>query len=165
MHQRHQYIAAIVDAGDYQFGLRAVDKAGNETTSSSLTASVTIVGFTLTVSPENTTYDRGQNVSLSGTAHLQTGETIADLPVLLDIESKGYHRQFTAYTNASGVYQYTFTPRAEEAGNYTVKATAMHQGLEKSASTSFGILGLFLQPAGLTLEMSMNSNKTMPVGL
>jgi len=160
-----QYTVAIIQEGDYQFTLRAVDKAGNETTVSTPTASVTITGFTLTVAPESPTYDRGQEVPLSGTALLQTGEPIADLPVLLDVESKGYHRQFTAYTDAAGAYRFNFHPRSDEAGSYTVKASSMHQGLGKSATASFDILGLLLQPADLSLEMSMNSSKTVKFDL
>ena len=125
----------------------------------------TITGFTLTVAPESPTYDRGQGVSLAGAALQQSGEPIANLPVLLDIESRGYHRQFTVYTDAAGTYRYTFNPRSDEAGSYTVTARAMHQGLQKSATASFNILGLLLQPANVTLEMSMNSSKTFEFDL
>ncbi|MDY0050741.1 MAG: hypothetical protein RBR73_08340, partial [Halothiobacillaceae bacterium] len=60
---------------------------------------------------------------------------------------------------------YTFNPRSDEAGSYTVTARAMHQGLQKSATASFNILGLLLQPANVTLEMSMNSSKTFEFDL
>ena len=156
-----RYLAAIVREGDFQFALRAVDQAGNEDQNSSVTVAVTIPGFSLTVSPENLRYDRGQSIPLAGVALRPNGEPIADLPVLVDIESRGFHRQLTGRTNASGAYQCTFTPRSDEAGSYTVTASAMHQGVEKSVTAGFEILGLVLQPTNVTLEMSMNSARTV----
>ncbi len=156
---------SIYSEGTYKFGLRAVDKAGNEENNTTVVVSITISGFNITINLENSVYDRGQNVPISGTVTTLSDSPIANVPVTIDIESKGYHRYFTAYTNSLGVYHYTFQPLSNEAGYYTARAKVMYEGLEKPASANFTILGLLMQPANVTVDMSMNSSKTINLTL
>jgi flagellar hook assembly protein FlgD len=151
--------------GTYRFGLRAVDKAGNQEQNTNVVASVTVSSFSLTLDLESNTYDRGQDVPIKGLATSSVGVPIADLPVTIDVGSRGSHRIYTAYTNAAGEYRYTFQPLANEAGTYTVWARAMREGVEKVASGSFLVMGLLMQPTSLTVDMSMNSSKTVNLSL
>jgi len=155
----------IFNEGFYHFGLRAVDKAGNEEKNTTVVASVFIAGFNVTISLESSTYDRGQDVPVRGTVTHTDDTPIVNIPVTIDIESKGFHRYYTAYTNTTGEFRYTFQPLATEAGTYTARAKVMYEGLEKTASSTFKILGLILKPASLTLDMSMNSSKTVNLTL
>ncbi|RLB79830.1 MAG: hypothetical protein DRH15_08370, partial [Deltaproteobacteria bacterium] len=161
----NSFTAGIHTEGTYKFALRAVDKAGNEEANTNLAATVTIYGFEITVELEGATYDRGQDVPVSGTVKTQAGNPITDIPVTIDVESKGFHRYFTAYTNTSGEFRYTFQPRSNEAGTYTIRAKAMHEGLEKSAYANFEILGLYLQPASISLDLSMNSSRSVNLSM
>lgn len=159
------FTTSIYSEGTYKFGLRAVDKGGNEEDNTTVVVSITISGFNITINLENSVYDRGQDVPISGTVTTLSDSPIANIPVTIDIESKGYHRYFTAYTDASGVYRYTFHPLSNEAGSYTARAKVMYEGLEKIASANFTILGLLMQPANVTVDMSMNSSKTINLTL
>ncbi|MBI5100002.1 MAG: thrombospondin type 3 repeat-containing protein [Nitrospirae bacterium] len=147
--------------GTYKFGLKAIDRAGNEESNTDVIVTITVSGFNVTVSTQNITYDRGQDVLVSGTVILYDGSPALSAQVTIDVESKGFHRLYTAYTNTSGVFNYTFQPLSNEAGAYEVTVKAMYRGLERTASTSFRILGLQLQPSNMTANMSMNSSSTV----
>ena len=107
----------------------------------------------------------GQDVAITGSAGSDGGQPIVNLPVTLNVVHNGYQRNYTAYTNDSGEYRYTFQPRSDEAGSYTVRAVAMHEGVQETATAEFDILGLYQQPAALTVHMSMNSSKTVNFSL
>jgi flagellar hook assembly protein FlgD len=159
------FVASIYSEGTYQFAVRAVDRAGNEEQNTDVVTSVTVSGFNIAVTVPSSTYDRGQDVPITGTVTADDSSPIVDIPVAIDIVSNGFHRYYTAYTNASGEFSYTFHPRSNEAGSYTVWASAMHEGLTQSASDTFRILGLSIQPMTVTLDMSMNSSKTINLNL
>ncbi|MGD9732942.1 MAG: DUF1566 domain-containing protein [Desulfamplus sp.] len=150
---------SLVKQGTYKFGVRAVDKFGNEEQNTNVVAQITVNGFNITMNLDKSIYDRGDNAAVSGSAASSDGKPIVDLAVTIDVEKGGFHRYFTAYTNASGTYSYIFQPSSNEAGTYTVSAKAMYQGLEQSVSASLKILGLLLQPSSVTVDMSMNSSK------
>ncbi|MBI4848034.1 MAG: thrombospondin type 3 repeat-containing protein, partial [Nitrospirae bacterium] len=159
------FIASIYREGTYHFALRAIDKADNEENNNTVVASVTVSGFNITVNPENAIYDRGQDVPILGKVTAIDNSPLNNITVTIDVEHNGYHRYYTAYTNTSGEFRYTFQPLSNEAGLYTIKASAMYQGLGKNANASFRILGLLMQPANITLDMSMNSSKTVNINL
>ena len=159
------FVASITSEGTYRFAVRAVDRAGNEEQNTDIVTSVTVSGFNIAVTVPSSTYDRGQDVPIAGTVTTDDSSPIVDIPVAIDIVSNGFHRYYTAYTNASGEFSYTFHPRSNEAGSYTVWASAMHEGLTQSASDTFRILGLSIQPMTVTLDMSMNSSKAVNLRL
>jgi flagellar hook assembly protein FlgD/uncharacterized membrane protein len=164
-HPSNSFQVSLHSEGTYKFGLRAIDRAGNEESNTSVVTTINLTGFTITVSLEHPTYDRGQDIPISGNVINGTGDPIANAAVTIDIGSKGYHRTYTAYTNQTGAFRYVFQPLANEAGQYTVQARAMHEGLEKNSSSGFEILGMLLQPANVTLDMSMNSSRTVTLKL
>ncbi|MBN1932552.1 MAG: hypothetical protein JW786_13195, partial [Desulfobacterales bacterium] len=157
--------ASFYSEGTYKFGIRAVDQAGNEEPNTDVVVTFTVTGFNLTVSVEYSSYDRGQNVPISGTVKSQTDSPIVNVLVVLDVERNGYRRSYQAYTNAGGQFSYIFQPLSNEAGSYTVRANVLHEGLEKNATTGFNILGLMVQPLTFNLSMSMNSSRTIDLTL
>jgi len=164
-HPSNSFQVNLHSEGVYKFGLRAIDRAGNEENNTSVIATINLTGFTITVGLEHPTYDRGQDVPIAGNVIGGTGDPIVNAAVKIDIGSNGYIRTYTAYTNQAGEFRYVFQPLADEAGIYTVQASAIHEGLEKSSSSGFEILGLLLQPASVTLDMSMNSSRTVNLKL
>ena len=122
-------------------------------------------GLSVSVSVESDTYDRGQDVPVSGSVLSALGEPVANAAVEIAVRADAATRFFTAYTDAQGAFRYNFQPLAGEAGSYTVEATVQSNGLEQTASDSFRILGLWLQPASLTLDLSMNASRTVDLTL
>ncbi|WP_318557046.1 Ig-like domain-containing protein [Geobacter anodireducens] len=159
------FTASIFREGSYKYALRAVDRAGNEEQNTDLIASATISGFSVTVDTNGAVHKRGEDVQLTGTVLASDSTPLVNIPVTIEVESKGYVRTYSAYTKANGGFSYLFQPLASEAGSYTVKARVLYQGLEKSASASFSIIGMLLEPAQVTIDMSMNSPKTVNINL
>ena len=164
-HPANTFPLNLQTEGAYRFGLRAVDKAGNEEKNTDVVHVIDISEFDLSVATSLPTYDRGQDIPVSGSASDFSGQPLADLPITIYILHNGYQRSFTAYTNNSGEFNYTFQPRSNEAGSYSVKASAMHNSLERTATAEFNILGLYLQPSSVTVNMSMNASKTVNLSL
>ncbi|WP_218043354.1 Ig-like domain-containing protein [Oryzomonas rubra] len=161
----NNFTIAVPNAGTYHFGLRAVDTAGNEEKNTNMVASATVNGYSVSVSVTGNVHQRGQNVSITGLVVASDSTPLVNIPVTIEIESRGYIRIFTAYTKASGTFSYSFQPMATEAGSYTVRAHAVYQGLEKSSSASFSIIGMLLDPAIVNIDMSMNSPRTVNINL
>jgi hypothetical protein len=159
------YTLSVTTAGTYRFGLRAVDQVGHEETNTNVVATVTVTGFSVTLTLENQTYDRGQSVPFSGKVSADGGAPLVNLPVVLSVQSMSGPRTYTAYTDASGGFRYTFQPLGSEAGSYTVTALASYNGLEQQATAGFRLLGLWLQPTNVTVRMSMNSSQTVDLQL
>jgi flagellar hook assembly protein FlgD len=158
------FTASIFKEGAYKYALRAVDHAGNEEQNTDLGASTTITGFSVSLSTTDR-HKRGEDVPIVGSLIASDSTPLVDVPVTIEIENNGYVRMYFAYTKATGEFSYIFQPLASEAGNYTVRARALYQGLEKSASASFSIIGMLLEPAQATIDMSMNSPKTVNINL
>ncbi|WP_319574437.1 fibronectin type III domain-containing protein [uncultured Desulfobacter sp.] len=161
----NSYNVSFQEDGTYRFGIRAVDISGNEEQNTSVVATVTISGFGITVNTGGVTYERGQEVSITGALTTLGESPIADTAVTIDVAHDGYHRKFTAYTDDQGAFRYRFQPRSDEAGIYTVTVEAMYEGLTQKATVAFEILGLYLQPAGMTIDMSMNASRTVTFSL
>ena len=158
-------VSGLTTEGTYRFGLRAADKAGNLELNTDVTAQVDLVGLSVSVAVEHDTYDRGQDVPVTGLVRSPTGDPAPNVAVAIAVRSNAATRTFTAYTNAQGEFHYSFQPLASEAGSYRVEATVQSNGLTQSASDSFRILGLWLQPATLTLDLSMNAGRTVDLTL
>ena len=159
------FTASFYTEGTYKYALRAVDRAGNEEQNTSLVASATISGFTVSVDAEASVHKRGDDVPITGSVLSSDLTPLFNVPVTIEIESKGYVRTYSAFTKANGGFSYLFQPLSTEAGSYTVKVRVLYQGLEKSATASFSILGMLMEPAQVTIDMSMNSPKTVNINL
>ena len=121
--------------------------------------------FVLSVMPAKTLYGRAQTVELAGSAFDTAGSPIGGLPVTVSLAVRGFVRNYTTATTANGSFALSFTPPATEAGNYTATVTATRNGLTRSASTPFVVLGLLLEPSGVAATMSMNSSLQVPFRL
>ena len=161
----NSFTVSLQTEGTYLFGIRAIDKAGNEEQNTDVVYALDALGFSLSVAAANPTFDRGQDVPITGTASTSGGLPIADLTVTLNVIHNGYQRSFTAYTDQTGVFRYTFQPRSNEAGSYTLRAVGLHEGMSKSATAEFDILGLYQQPSSVSVNMSMNASKTVNLSL
>jgi RHS repeat-associated protein len=166
VHPTNAYvISGLTAEGTYGFGLRAADKAGNLELNTDVTAQVDVVGLSVSVALEHDTYDRGQDVPISGQVLSATGDPATNVAVAIAVRSSSTTRTFTAYTDVQGAFRYTFQPLAGEAGSYTVEARVQSNGLIQSASTGFRILGLWLQPASLSVDLSMNAARSVDLTL
>ena len=166
IHPTNAYVVSgLPGEGTYRFGLRAGDTAGNRELNTDVTATADIVGLSISVDVPDDTYDRGQDVPVAGSVLSPLGEPVADARVVIAVRSNGAQRTFTAYTNAQGGFNYVFQPLAGEAGSYTVAATVESNGLEQTASDSFRVLGLWLQPSSVSFSLSMNAQRTVDVTL
>ena len=154
-------LTTLPAAGTYRFGLRAVDRDGVEELNTTVTAEILVESFSVTVAVGAGPFDRGQAVVISGGVQMPVGASVSNIPVQLGIRSASVSRTFTVYTSSQGEYSYSFSPLAGEAGSYTVEATVIRNGLRRSATTNFQILGLWLQPSALALELSMNATRTI----
>jgi flagellar hook assembly protein FlgD len=159
------FTASIYQQGSYRYALRSVDKAGNEEKNTDIVSSATITGFSVSLGASGTTHKRGEDISITGSVLANDSTPLTNVPVTIEVESKGYVRTYSAYTKTNGDFSYLFQPLATEAGNYTVTVKALYQGLEKSASASFSITGMLMEPSQVTVDMSMNSPKTVNVNL
>ena len=161
----NSFTMGVQHEGTYHFGLRAVDKAGNEEKNTDLIASATVNGYSVSLSVTGDVHQRGQDVPITGMVIASDSTPLVNIPVSIDVESRGYIRTFTVYTKATGAFNYTFQPMATEAGSYSVSARTTYQGLDKSSSVSFSITGMLLGPAVVTIDMSMNSTRTVNINL
>ena len=164
-HPANTFTAGVFKEGTYRYALRALDRAGNEEQNTGLVASATVSGFTVSVSVASGVHERGEDVPISGAVLSGSGTPLADVPVGIEVESEGYVRTYSAYTRSDGGFSYIFQPTAAEAGSYTVRARVLYQGLQKTASASFSIVGMLLEPARVTVDMSMNSPKTVNINV
>ena len=159
------FTASIFKEGTYKYLLRAVDRAGNEELNTDLIASATISGFSVSIDTNGSVHKRGEDVQLSGSVLASDSTPLVNVPVTIEVESKGYVRTYSSYTKTNGAFSYLFQPLATEAGSYNVKTRVLYQGLEKSATASFSIIGMLMEPAQVTIDMSMNSPKAVNINL
>ena len=124
-----------------------------------------VESLSITVAVAMDTYDRGQDVEVTGTVLGTAGDPVVNVPVEVAVRSATSSRVFTVYTDAQGDYRYTFRPLAGEAGSYTVEAAVRKYGLRRTATDTFRILGLWLQPASQSLQLSMNATRTVDLTL
>ena len=153
-------VTTLPAAGTYRFGLRAVDRDGVEEQNTTVTASILVEAFSVTVAVGTGPFDRGQDIEIAGSVEFGAAAPVADVPVQINIRS-ATSRTFTVYTDAQGAYRYVFRPLAGEAGSYTVEAVVVRNGLRRSVMTGFQVLGLWLQPSSMSLQMSMNATQTV----
>jgi uncharacterized membrane protein len=156
---------ALTNPGTFRFAVRAIDRAGNEETNTTVVADLTIVGFSLTVQTDKTIYNRGQDVLITGTITADGGGPIGNARVTVDVVSSGNRRSYAAFSGTGGTYGYTFQPLGLEAGSYAVEARALYGGIQRMATADFQILGLLLEPQQILADISMNSAKTVNLNL
>ena len=151
-----------VNTGLLGSGLFSVVFSGNDTDGNIETKSLTIgvsEDFNIIVGTDKTCYDRNEPVNIHGSMEFIDGSPLSNTDVNLRISLKGFIRSYTATTNETGGFNYTFQPFAAEAGNYTITSTAVNMGLQRTAESYFTIHGLYLAPPSGTLDMVENSSQ------
>ena len=151
-----------VNTGLLGSGLFSVVFSGNDTDGNIETESLTIgvsEDFNIIVGTDKTCYDRNEPVNIHGSMEFIDGSPLSSTDVNLWISLKGFMRSYTATTNETGGFNYTFQPFAAEAGNYTITSTAINLGLQRTAESHFTIHGLYLAPPSGTLKMVENSTQ------
>jgi hypothetical protein len=150
--------------GTYTAVFEFFDSASNLIGATQKTFDVTR-SFTVAIATDRADYDRGQSVTLSGTVLDELGNPLSAVAVTLAVKARGFSREFLAFTNLSGSYQFIFNPDANEAGRYVAEARVTRNGITKLASVPFTIHGFLLTPALVSVSMSMNSSLNVPLAV
>lgn len=101
-------------------------------------------------------YNRGENVTITGKATYDNGTTVPNASINLRISGKGFARSVELNTDLNGDYTYIFKPLDNEAGKYVVTST--HPSVrEMENDAEFEILGLYIAPQRIILDMSPNA--------
>jgi len=111
--------------------------------------------FTVSIQPDQATYDRGEVVRFSGVVQSQGSTPCADFPVELRILRGSSLQLLSARTGTNGQYAAQWAPDSLEAGNYLVQAVARAGDVSRTASNSFVVLGLYLNPAAVRAEVPL----------
>ncbi|MHB9035901.1 MAG: fibronectin type III domain-containing protein [Armatimonadota bacterium] len=124
--------------------IMAANAAGFDMKSWNLTVPV---GYAASVSTDAEVVPAGTPIVFNGqTTLIGTGQSVGNVPVSIRIRVKGTRRVFATTSNASGQFQFTFNPLANEAGIYTVSAE--HPGVaQDTVQDMFTIVGMSVSPA------------------
>ncbi len=106
-------------------------------------------------------YNRGENVTIYGVVtSTADGTPVPDAQIKIKISNSGFTREFYVYSDAGGKYNYTFKPLSYEAGRYVVSAThPIITAMEYDSG--FEIIGLYMSPKNILLEISQNTMRTI----
>lgn len=127
-------------------------------------AAVAAPAYTATVAAAQPVYDQGSQVTLSGETRDQAQALLGGATVQVRIVSKGYTRTLTTVTAPSGAYSVVFNPLPNEAGVYSLSASAP-EAISNAAQSSFTIVGFGFSPAALTARLNQNSSLALNVNL
>jgi len=151
------------NVGNYTAFLTVDDGGGNTITSRTLFE--VVYDFSVSVHTNKLFYNRTETVNISGSANYETLDPVANTPVKIRLEVKGYARIFSTTTDDLGYFEYNFVPLGFDAGNYTLEISIIANGIERNANSTFAILGLFLKPSKITVKMSMNSANNLSISI
>jgi hypothetical protein len=99
----------------------------------------------------------GTPIVLSGWAfNPAASQPVPNSLVAISIQVHGTVRNYTAFSDATGAFRYTFQPLATEAGDYAAGAEYPYFS-QISPQASFALLGMQAQPAGLTIQLLPNT--------
>ena len=119
----------------------------------------------ITVRTDQSVYRRAQPVQISGTLTSTTGAGIPNIPVTVLVSVNGSVRTLNPFSDAQGNYQTTFLPAAADGGTFSVTASASSGGTDRTATTSFRIFGLLLNPSTLSKGLVMGNTLAVPLDL
>ncbi|RJS73842.1 PKD domain-containing protein, partial [Methanophagales archaeon] len=151
--------------GTYQVKINVISETNANISGEIVIATRVIDEFTVDVTTDKSIYDRGEQVVISGDAKFLNGSSVQNASVEIEITVKGYRRTFFTSTDESGNYEYRFKPAGTEAGIYSVNIASNYEGVVRTAQTSFTIIGLYLSPQEINLEMSQNSSHELSLSL
>ena len=126
-------------------------------------AMIADVEYLAIASTDKPVYLQGENVQITGTATSTIDNNpMPNVPVRIGISSKGFDRNATAISDATGTFTYTFTPSPNEAGGYSIWAT--HPDLpDRTVQAQYSIIGLQVSPQNATIQLLKGKNYDIPV--
>ncbi len=129
----------------------------------SFTELISDAAYDASAMTDKSLYQAGELITISGlVTSTIDGQPVPDVPVRLQINSRGFSRVFTVMAGADGSYLFVFHPLSNEAGKYTVGVTHPEVvALQKD--TSFEIIGMTMTPSLVQLKMSQNSSYSIPI--
>ncbi len=132
------------------------------------TAATTIhdTPYRAVAAPDKTFYAMAQPVVISGSAisndPATSGQLVPNVPVKLGISVNGFDRYFTITTDATGNFNYTFTPGSNEAGSYSL--WAVHPDVkDRTVQATFSIAGIAINPTWANVRLARNRSLDIPV--
>ena len=160
---KYNLSAESIGKGNFKAKFDVVDREGN---SANKTITFTVTeDYSVTLNMDKNTYDMGSPVDIKGDVCFIDGTGIANTTVELRIDVKGFFRIFTATTNETGDFSFLFEPFSHEAGNYTIEAKVVRDGLIRTDRSNFTIHGLYMTPETASFRMTENQSMTMNVRL
>lgn len=160
---KYNISAENLGMGSYKAKFDVVDREGNSV-NKTITFAVTD-DYYVTVNLDRNTYDVGTPVDVKGNVRFINGTGVANTPVELRIDIKGYFRLFAATTNETGGFSFLFEPFSHEAGNYTIEAKVTRDGLIRTDESNFTIHGLYMAPETASFRMTEKQSRTMNISL
>ncbi|MCD4781185.1 MAG: hypothetical protein K8S27_11660, partial [Candidatus Omnitrophica bacterium] len=157
------FSAENLGTGSFEARFDVVDMENNSV-NKTITFAVTD-DYSVTVNLDRNKYDMGTPVDIKGDIRFTNGTGIANTPVELKLDVKGYFRIFTATTNETGGFSFLFEPFIHEAGNYTIEAKVVRDRLIRTDDSNFTIHGLYMTPETASFRMTENQSKTMNITL
>ncbi len=97
--------------------------------------------FTATLNVEKTTYKQGETVGLSGQTTSFDGTVLSGVDVEVYVSNNGFIRRFSAKTDNTGAFRFSFIPYSGQTGHFTAGACYPGEGLNVEQA-SFDIYGL-----------------------
>jgi hypothetical protein len=126
-------------------------------------ATISEVPYTAQARVDKTIYKQGESVTITGQALATAdGSPVPLVPVKIGVSVSGFDRFFTATTDPTGSFSYTFTPGTTETGTFSVWAT--HPDLtDRSVQAQFSIIGLFVSPDTVNITTARNKPVDVPI--
>jgi Concanavalin A-like lectin/glucanases superfamily/Divergent InlB B-repeat domain len=109
-------------------------------------------GDTVVVQADVDEAPAGTPVTLTGRAITASGDGVANIDVVIHIETKGTERTVTARTDGSGNFETVWQPLEREAGRYAVWAEDQ-DGQKEAAEDEFVLFAVDVQPAVVSHSM------------
>lgn len=143
--------------GQLHYDLGGAGEASIGGPSARLSASLVDTPYTATVdnvAPDNTFGD--EPIVITGQAlDRAAGTPLANVPVKLVLASKGFEQVETVTTDAAGSYSYSYRPKANASGVYTV--SAIHPAMfTRPGQRSFTLNRILVSPTTLNVKLGRN---------
>ncbi|HEX2925610.1 MAG TPA: CARDB domain-containing protein, partial [Ruminiclostridium sp.] len=166
---------SMLGTGNYQLTIEASD--GIESCQSACNITI-IQGINATVETDKKVYQFGEDVLITGVFNYRNGTPMANARIYIDMALKpalkteimGYdengnqcifswHAQHTRIlkTDSNGHFEYKFSPRYGEAGEWTVNVSGIDKLLGSAGKTSFNVLNMGASPSHISIGAAKNS--------
>jgi len=120
---------------------------------------------TLTVETAEPAYRRGQPVLITGQVLSSDGTGIANVQVSLTVSGNGVNRSARPFSDAQGVFRYTFQPSATDGGLFTASVSLSLGGVTRTASAVFHLVGILAPSTLEKADLVMGTDLVLPIAL